>query len=399
MKKNKTSEQAEGRVIGLDAHPDSFTAAIVRGPTPLSAIVEKTSDKVPMRQLESWARKNAAEQDLFVLEASGNSFSIARMLRKNNRRAEVLESCQLGKLKEAHANNDRISAVRIGKAYLAGTAKRVWVPDEKTQQRRDWYHAHAKAVKRTTQMRNRLLSYLSDNDVRLPRGIRLSSPTGQIRKLLQSLKEWSDKQWQVIEIMLLDLQHADQQRAKWRSLIAQEVADDPLLLSLMRLCGVRVLVAFALGAIVGDIGRFASAKALVKYVGLNPAFDHSGNNKWEGGIGGHGRKDLRNLLIEAAQAILRSHHPLAKWGKKLLARKGALTLAVAAVARKLTVAIWYLMKGKWTALEEIDPRLQVKVSKLITTIGTDVIQAQGLTRKQLRDQLAELLKTGRTYVT
>src|SRR5689334_11857479 len=63
MKKNKTSEQAEGRVIGLDAHPDSFTAAILRGPTPSSAIIEKTCDNVPMSQLESWARKNAAEED------------------------------------------------------------------------------------------------------------------------------------------------------------------------------------------------------------------------------------------------------------------------------------------------------------------------------------------------
>ena len=40
--------------------------------------------------------------------------------------------------------------------------------------------------------------------------------------------------------------------------------------------------------------------------------------------------------------------PLGKWGKKLLARKGSLNLAVAAVARKLTVAIWYLMMGRWT---------------------------------------------------
>ena len=42
-----------------------------------------------------------------------------------------------GKLKEAHANNDKISAVRIGKAYLAGTAKTVWVPDARTQERHE----------------------------------------------------------------------------------------------------------------------------------------------------------------------------------------------------------------------------------------------------------------------
>ena len=119
------------RVIGFDAHPDSFTAAIVRGPTPAAAVVEKTFNKVPMAQLPSWAQKHTTARDLIVLEASGNSFQVVRTLAAIDRQAKVLESCQMGKLKEAHANNDKLSAVRIGKAYLAGTAKEVWVPDPK----------------------------------------------------------------------------------------------------------------------------------------------------------------------------------------------------------------------------------------------------------------------------
>src|SRR5512137_2511981 len=161
------------RVIGLDAHPDSFTAAILRGPTPAAAVVEKIFNKVALAQLPSWAQKHTTAQDLVVLEASGNSFQVVRTLAASQRQAKVLESCQMGKLKEAHANNDKISAVRIGKAYLAGTAKVVWVPDAKTQQRRDLFHAHRKAVKRTTQMSARLRSYLSDNGVRLKKHSRL----------------------------------------------------------------------------------------------------------------------------------------------------------------------------------------------------------------------------------
>ena len=121
------------------------------------------------------------------------------------------------------------------------------------------------------------------------------------------------------------------------------------------------MVAFALGAFIGDIQRFTDPKKLVKYIGLNPAFDDSGEGEWSGGIGGHGRKDLRSLLMEGAQAILRcSKTPLAQWGKKLLARKGQINLVVAAMARKLTVAVWYLMMGRWTPLEEIDARLEIK---------------------------------------
>ena len=113
------------RVIGLDVHPDSFTAAVLRGRTPAEAIVEKIYNKIPIGQLKAWVQKNTLAKDLLVLEASGNSFEVARRLAALQRHGLVLESCQMGKLKEAHANNDKISAVRIGKAFLAGTAKMV----------------------------------------------------------------------------------------------------------------------------------------------------------------------------------------------------------------------------------------------------------------------------------
>ena len=394
---NEASDLVE-RVIGFDSHPDSFTAAILRGPTPAAAVVEKIFNKVPLAQLPTWAKKHTTDRDLFVLEASGNSFQVVRTLAAHERKAKVLESCQLGKLKEAHANNDKISAVRIGKAYLAGTAKEVWVPDPKTQEWRDWFHAYNKATKRTTQMQARLRSYLSDQGVRLKPGTRLTQ-AGELEAQIRQAREWSARQWQVIEILLAELHHAHQQRQHWRSLIAQEVLAQPELLSIVRLCGVREIVAFALGAFVGDIKRFAHPKKLVKYVGLNPAFDDSGESEWSGGIGGHGHKLLRTLLIEGAQAILRGgKSPLARWGKKLLASKGSVNLAVAAIARKLTVAVWYLMMGRWTALEELDARLLGKVSKMIGSVGQQELQSLGKTRKTYREEICQRLKTGRQYV-
>jgi transposase len=386
------------RVIGFDSHPDSFTAAILRGPTPVAAITEKVFNKVPIGQLASWARKHTTEKDLIALEASGNSFQVVRCLAAVHRQAVVLESGQMGKLKEAHANNDKISAVRIGKAYLAGTAKEVWVPDGRTQERRDWFHAHRKAVKRTTQMRLRLRSYLSDNGVRLKRDTHLSNP-GEAEEQVRKAQPWTSRQWQVIEGFLMELRHAEEQRQHWHGLIAQEVLTDPQLLEIVRLCGVREMVAFALGAFIGDIKRFGSPKKLVKYIGLNPAFDDSGKGEWSGGIGGHGNKELRCLLVEGAQAILRSSNtPLAKWGKKLLARKGVFNLAVCAIARKLAVAVWYLMMGRWTPIDEIEPRLSQKVGKMITQVGPKGLKKLGKTRKAFREEIFQSLKAKKEYV-
>jgi len=389
------SDKPVERVIGLDAHPDTFTAAILQGPTPAAAITQKVFNKVPMEQLESWAKKHTTANDLIVLEASGNSFDIKRRFDAIERRAKVLESCQMGKLKEAHANNDKISAVRIGKAYLAGTAKEVWVPDLKTQERRDVFHAHRKATKNTTRACNSLRSYLSDNGVRLKKGTRLTTDP-KLEETLRAARPWSSMQWMLIEGMLLELRHSAAQRNHWRSFIAQEVLGDAQLLSIVRLCGVREMIAFALGAFIGDIKRFAHPKKLVKYLGLNPAFDDSGNAEWSGGIGGHGRKDVRCLLIEGAQAVLRhSQTPLAHWGKKLLARKGKRNLVVAAIARKMAVAVWYLLMGRWTPVEEIEVRLHIKLTKIVGQIGKDHLS--GKTRKAWRQESCQLLKTGRVY--
>lgn len=386
------------RVIGFDAHPDTFTAALVRGPTPVAAVIEKTFNKVAMAQLESWAKKHTTEKDLIVLEASGNSFQVVRSLQALERKALVLESCQLGKLKEVHANNDKLSAVRIAKAYLAGTAKEVWVPDARSQERRDLYHAHRKSQKRTTQLRNRLQSYLSDNAVRLKKGTPLTK-IKEARQLIKKKRTWSTVQWQVIEGILMELQQAEKQRRHWHSLIAQEVLNDALLLSMVRLCGVREITAFALGAFIGDIQRFANPRKLVKYIGLHPAFDHSGNGGWDGGIGGHGHKELRRLLIQGAQAIVRcAHTPLAKWAKKLLARTGQRNLVVAAVARKMAVAIWYLMMGRWSQLEEIDKPLAIKVSKIIGELSASALKKLGKKRRPFSQEIYQRLKTGRYYL-
>ena len=44
-------------------------------------------------------------------------------------------------------------------------------------------------------------------------------------------------------------------------------------------------------------------------------------------------------------------------------------VAVAAVARKLTVAIWHLLKGHFTPLLELSKQLETKLLHLATVLG------------------------------
>lgn len=388
------------RVVGLDVHPDSFTASILQGDTPLSAVELKVFNKVPIAKLTDWAQKNTLPTDTLVLEASGNSFDVARKLLAIERKALVLESCFVGKLKESHANNDRISATRIARAYLCGNAKTVWVPDPLTQERRDLFHAHRKAVKGVTAANNSLSSYLSDNGVRFDQSL-LNLSRDKRRNAVLKARTWNPTQTQILEIRLLELDHHIELEGRLASLAAQQVLQDPKLLELTRLCGIRDVIAFAIGAIVGDINRFKSPKSLVKYAGLNPAFDDSGKGTWSGGIKGHGRQDLRSLLIEAGHALLRSpNHPNSDWGRKLLGRKGEVPIAVAALARKLVVQVWYSLKGLAKPMEQVSKPMVQKIGKMISRVGQQGLDALGISRKDAREQALEILRTrkpGREY--
>ena len=123
-------------MIGFDSRPDSFTTAVLQGTTPSAAELEKMFNKVQMGQLQSRAKKHTTSQDLIVLEASATASESCERWPPSSAGPWCWRVARWARLKEAHANNDKISAVRIGKAYLAGTAKTVCVPDAKTQERR-----------------------------------------------------------------------------------------------------------------------------------------------------------------------------------------------------------------------------------------------------------------------
>ena len=157
------------------------------------------------------------------------------------------------------------------------------------------------------------------------------------------------------------------------------MAADPELLRLVRLLGVRHIIAFAVGAVVGDVGRFANPKKLVAYLGLAPTVDRSGLSiRGAESLVQFGRGDLRALLVQSAQnALNQKASPLHAWGWKLVLRKSSKNLAVVAVARKLAVSIWYLLRGLFVPLTHIDASLEAKLLKLATAIGKRDLVALG----------------------
>lgn len=367
---------AVGRVIGLDLHPEVFSAAALSGREAATAQVVQNWDRWATQDLERWARALAAG-DVVVIEATGNAFEAAQRLRACGVGAVVLETQRAGQIRSSYCTNDRTDAVKLGRIYLSGLAKIVWQPDERTRERREVLHRYLRAVCDATRARNRLKGFLSGRALRLPKGARLTQQSGRERVL--ALAPWSACQQVLLQQMLVELAGADQRRRELSALMAREVAADPALLRLLRLLGVRHIIAFAIGAVVGDIARFANPKKLVAYLGLTPRVETSGEGtRGPQALPKFGRGDLRALLIQAAHVALRRvDHPLHAWAWKLCLRKSHKNVAVAAVARKLTVSVWYCLRGLMPALAAVETPLEQKIGRIATVLGQKTIVLLG----------------------
>lgn len=389
----KTSKR--NRIIGLDMHPDVFAAAALEG-RHAEARVLWVQDRQSSAGLEAWAKKWLQAADIVVLEASGNSFEVAARLHALGHTAVVLESAQAGKIRENFCNDDRHSAAKLARVYASGLAKEVWQPDAKTRERREVLFAYRNAVRDATRARNRIRSFLNEHCVRLKKGTVLTQASGEAAAL--SARAWTALQRELLAQAFGQLREAELRRQRMERLMVRELAAEPTWGRLWRLMGVRHRVAFALMAMIGEIGRFATAKKLVGYFGLAPRKDQSGNDVKgkDKGLGRVGRSDVRALLLQSAHnALVQRGSPLHSWGWRLLLKNKHRHEVAVAVARKLTVSVWHLLKGHFSVLDEPSQHLRVKLLKLATVLGKELLRELGHSSREafLNDQLQKIQNT------
>jgi transposase len=387
---------SNGKIIGLDCHPDTFTAALFVGQTPHDARKIGSRENLCLEALLKWAAAELTPHDIIVMEAGSNSFEVCKRLGSLGLRACVLESCHVGKHAKTYADNDKMAAARIALVYLAGNAPCVWVPDEQSRERRELLHAYRKTVTDHTAATNSLKAYLNG------RGLRLGKHSLQDKATFPWIlkqADWSDLQKSILAEHHANITESKERRKRLYRLIAAEMASDPTMMRCMKVLGVGIVSAFALLAVIGDIGRFHSPEKLVAYIGLNPGQRQSGKGKdIRLGVGRRGRGDIRHLLIQGAHAIMRSgrHTALGQWGWKLFARKGNRNVAVAAIARKLLVQVWHLLQGNPPLALESDTSFRIKLQKLAVALGTTLRAGIGL-GKTLEDSIKTLLSRCQTH--
>jgi transposase len=122
-------------------------------------------------------------------------------------------------------------------------------------------------------------------------------------------------------------------------------AADDVAVRLQEIPGIGPVLALMIRAEVGDIRRFPSPGHVASYAGLVPRVEASAGHVRHGRITRRGSPWLRWALIEAAMHGTRRTDRIGRWGRRLVARKGALKARVA-LARALCGEVF----TQWSAI-------------------------------------------------
>ena len=323
------------RAIGIDVHRDFCEVAISEGGQLRSAgRVPSTPD-----ELELLAQSLCADDEV-ALETTGNALAIARILGPHVSRVVVASAKELHAISGAKAKTDRRDARTLAKLLAGGLLEGTWPPSEETRALRRQMASRAQLVRQRSRLKNEVHAALYRN-------LAGAGPTSDLfgaagRRWLAELELPADER-ETVEgcLRVLDFMGAEVERLE-RS-IARYALHSSEIRRLVTIPGVSLITAATLVAVIGDVSRFASARKLVGYLGLDPRVRQSGSSPARmGHISKEGAAAARRVLCEAAHATMRSPGPLHAFGQRVAARRGR-QVAIVAVARKLASLAWRLL--------------------------------------------------------
>ncbi len=266
------------------------------------------------------------------------------------------------------AKTDKLDARTLAKLLAAGFVPEVWTPDEQTRVLRRRISRRAQLVRQRTREKNQVHAILIPN-------LKQRSPAADLfgaagRRWLAAEELPADER-EMVEACLRGIDFLDREVAAIDRALSELVLASPELRRLLTLPGVNFVTACALLAAIGDASRFATARHLVSYLGLDPKVRQSGSEPARHGrISKQGPGETRHVLVEAAWHAARTTGPLRIFHEPVAARRGR-NVATVAVARKLAVIAWHML-SRGEDYDFTRPSLvREKLRKLELAIGAE----------------------------
>ena len=288
-----TPKPSPTRFVGLDVHKYYLVATAVD--QDLNKVYGPK--RVELTELQGWMEKTLTPEDAVVLEMTGNTWQLHDDLLPHVHSVTVVHPPHVALIVRAQVMTDKIAALQLARLHAKGLLTGIWVPPQDIRDLRTLVAQREKMTAIKTQAKNRLQATLHRYHILPPEGKLydarnyswwLALPSQQagsgaypIRSGYPGFFRATNRQGRTVYGCL-----GRPRRTHCAALPTP---------------GVGLVTAVTVLAAIGDITRFPDPDHLVGYSGLGARVHDSGLTSRTGGITKAGRKDLRAVLVEAAQ--------------------------------------------------------------------------------------------------
>jgi len=333
-----------GPILALDLGKYKSVACAYPGDPAAAHFESLTTDRAHLRQLFAKHRPSVV-----VFEACALAGWVHDLCAELGLACKVANTAsEAWKFKHSKRKTDRDDALRLAQLQALGQLPAVVIPPQQTRQWRALIACRQALVGRRCAAQNRVRALLVGQGLPAPRGAKAWTELG-LEGIGQHARPLAacaaDELWRgLLDLALTEYRQAkeliDQAEAKLDALAR---ADAGVRL-LQTIPGVGPRTAETVVAYLGDAGRFDCGKQVSAYGGLVPRQYQSGESDRRGRITRRGPALLRKLLVECAWVMLRYN----SWARAVYARlsrgKARKKQAIVALARKLLVRCWAMLR-------------------------------------------------------
>ncbi len=317
--------------IGIDVHKRTCQVTVLTGKE-VRHFRLANEPRVLREFLEEFATAEVA------LEASSCWQPVYELLEGLGYRVKLAHPKRTRIIADAKIKTDVRDSEALARLLQLGWLPEAYVPPKPIRELRELVRLRAYLVRERTKFRNKIWAELTK------RGICPSANPFSKRGMLwlrglgiRTVSECLD----VLEVLNSRIRALERDLRR----MAEELSEARLLMSIP---GVGYYSAMLILAEIGDVHRFPSAEKLCSYAGLVPSVEQSGSKHRFGPVTKEGSALLRWVLVQCAWMHLTHAEDsrLKRFFWKLARRKGK-QIAIVATARKLLVAIyWMLRRGE-----------------------------------------------------
>jgi transposase len=288
--------------------------------------------------LKRYFRQFRGQAVQVAVEACGFWPAFREVVEPEVKRLVLVHPQRVKAIASAKLKNDRVDSATLAHLLRCDLLPEAWKADRETQARRQQVRLRAMLVRQRTRLKNQVHAVLHQQGL----GSSVSDLFGRRgRQWLREVK-LPPQARESVAVCLRMIDGYSQEIEQQNRQLREKAKQDRRAQWLMSIPGIGMYSAMLLLAEIGNIERFRDKQALCSYAGLVPRVRESAGKAARGAITRCGSPWLRWIMVEAAQAAVRSS-PAARGYFLRLRRKKHPHVARVALARKLLVAVHALL--------------------------------------------------------